>query len=233
MGTRGRILGLVGRNAECRLLEVLLEDGRAGSSRVLVVRGEPGVGKTALLDHAIASASGFQLARATGVESEMELAFAGLHQLCAPLLDRLGLLPGPQREAMSTAFGLSDGKPPDRFLIGLALLGLLTEASEAAPLLCVVDDAHWLDRSSAHALAFVARRLMADRVCMLFATRSSTEDLSTLPELVVKGLGVGEARTLLASVLPRSPGHVGPGPDRGGDAGQPVGDRGVATGADS
>ena len=195
------MLGLVGRVTECRLLESLLQDGRAGSSRVLVVRGEPGVGKTALLDHAIASATGFQLVRATGVESEMELAFAGLHQLCAPLLDRLGLLPGPQREAISTAFGLSDGKPPDRFLIGLALLGLFTETSEQAPLLCVVDDSQWLDRSSAQALAFVARRLMADRVCMVFAARHSTEDLHGLPELVVMGLGAGDASALLTSAL--------------------------------
>jgi DNA-binding CsgD family transcriptional regulator len=201
MGTRGPMLDLVGRAAECRMIESLLKDTRAGSSRALVVRGEPGVGKTALLDHAIASASGFQLARSTGVESEMELAFAGLHQLCAPLLNRLGLLPGPQREAISTAFGLSDGKPPDRFLIGLALLGLLTETSEHTPLLCVVDDSQWLDRSSAHALAFVARRLMADRVFMLFATRHSTEDLHGLPELVVEGLGAGDANALLASVL--------------------------------
>ncbi len=201
MGTRGRMLGLVGRAAECRLIESLLADARTGSSRVLVLRGEPGVGKTALLDYAIASASGFQLARATGVESEMELAFAGVHQLCAPLLDRLPLLPAPQRAAISTAFGLSDGKPPDRFLIGLALLGLLTETSERAPLLCVVDDSQWLDRSSAHALAFVARRLMADRVCMLFATRHSTEDLSGLPEFVVEGLGAEDAGALLASVL--------------------------------
>jgi DNA-binding CsgD family transcriptional regulator len=167
----------------------------------MVVRGDPGIGKTALLDHAVLSASGFQVARATGVESEMELPFAGLHQLCAPLLDRLALLPGPQRDAMSAAFGLAEGRRPDRFLIGLAVLTLLTEAAEKTPLLCVVDDTNWLDQASAHALAFAGRRLLADRVCLLFGTRHRTEELNGFPELVLGGLPDGDARTLVASIL--------------------------------
>ena len=196
----GRPHGLIGRVQECRLLEELVNDARDGRSRVLTVRGEPGMGKSALLEHAVESARGFQIARATGVESEMELPFAGLHQLCGPMLDRLALLPGPQREAVSTAFGLTTGRPPDLFIIGLALLSLLSEASEQAPLLCVVDDAHWLDRASAHALAFAARRLLADRVCLLFGVRHPAEYLSGLPELVIDGLADNDARALLGSV---------------------------------
>ena len=193
--------GLIGRNTESALLDELLQEASGGRSRVLVIRGEPGIGKTALLEHAISSASGYQVARATGVESEMELPFAGLHQLCAPILDRLALVPAPQREALSTAFGLATGPAPDRFLIGLASLSLLTEVSEQAPLLCVVDDAQWLDQASAHALAFVARRLLADRVCLLFGTRDPPEDLNGLPELVVERLADAAANALLASVL--------------------------------
>jgi DNA-binding CsgD family transcriptional regulator len=194
-------VGLVGRAHECRRVERLLEDARVGHGGVLVVQGEPGIGKSALLEHAIASASGFQVARATGVESEMELPFAGLHQLCAPMLDRLELLPDPQREAIATAFGLAKGSPPDRFLIGLAVLSLLSDATEHSPLLCVVDDAHWLDQASAHALTFVARRLLADRVCLLFGARHLTEELTGLSQLVVEGLGPSDARLLLASVV--------------------------------
>ena len=193
--------GLIGRNTESALLDELLQEASRGRSRVLVIRGEPGIGKTALLEHAISSASGYQVARATGVESEMELPFAGLHQLCAPILDRLALVPAPQREALSTAFGLATGPAPDRFLFGLASLSLLTEVSEQAPLLCVVDDAQWLDQASAHALAFVARRLLADRVCLLFGTRDPPEDLKGLPELVVERLADAAANALLASVL--------------------------------
>ena len=133
--------GLVGRARESGLVEGLLQDVREGDSRVLVIRGEPGIGKSALLEQAIASASGYHVTRAAGVQSEMELPFAGLHQLCAPLLDRVGLLPGPQRDAISTVFGLAEGSPPDRFLVGLALLSLLSEASGQAPLLCAIDDA--------------------------------------------------------------------------------------------
>jgi len=135
---------------------------RSGESRVLVVRGEPGVGKIALLDHLAGQASGFRVERAAGVQSEMELAFAGLHQLCAPMLDRLNRLPAPQRVALRTAFGFTAGPPPDHFLVGLAVLGLLSEVAGERPLVCVVDDEQWLDRASAQALGFAARRLAAD-----------------------------------------------------------------------
>jgi DNA-binding CsgD family transcriptional regulator/tetratricopeptide (TPR) repeat protein len=192
---------LVGRDAECGEVDKLLATVRDGQSQVLVVRGEPGVGKTALLQHAIAAATGFHVVRATGIESEMELAFAGLHQLCGPMLDRLAVLPDPQREAMFTAFGLTKGSAPDQFMIGLALLSLLSEAAEQAPLLCVVDDAQWLDRASAHALAFAARRLLAEPVCLLFGTREPTEDLRGLPEVRIGGLGHRDASALLATVV--------------------------------
>jgi DNA-binding CsgD family transcriptional regulator/tetratricopeptide (TPR) repeat protein len=172
-----------------------------GRSEILVVRGEPGIGKSTLLDQAVDLASRFQVARATGVESEMELPYAGLHQLCRPMLDRLTLLPAPQREAAGIAFGIAGGRSPDRFVVGLAVLSLLSEVSEQAPLLCVVDDAQWLDRASAQVLAFVARRLLAERVGLLFATRERNEDLQGLPELLLKGLADPDARTLLASVL--------------------------------
>src|ERR1700739_2195906 len=152
---------LLDRLPERAALSGLLEAARAGSSGVLVLRGEPGVGKTALLDWVIESAAGLRVARVAGVESEMELAFAALQQLCAPMLDKLGGLPDPQRAALGVAFGLSTGAAPDRFLVGLAALGLLAEVAEQQPLLCVVDDAQWLDRASAQALAFVARRLLA------------------------------------------------------------------------
>jgi len=182
-------------------LKELLDSVCNGRSEVLVVRGEPGIGKTTLLDQAVERASGFQVARATGVESEMELPYAGLHQLCRPMLDRLALLPAPQQEAASSAFGLAGGRSPDRFLVGLAVLSLLSEASEQAPVLCVIDDAQWLDRASAQVLAFVARRLLAERVGLLFATRERNEDLQRLPELLVEGLADADARALLASVL--------------------------------
>ena len=183
------------------MFKELLDHVYNGRSEVLVVRGEPGIGKTTLLDQAVEQASGFQVARATGVESEMELAYAGLHQLCRPMLDRLALLPAPQQEAASSAFGLAGGRSPDRFLVGLAVLSLLSEASEQAPVLCVIDDAQWLDRASAQVLAFVARRLLAERVGLLFATRERNEDLQRLPELLVEGLADADARALLASVL--------------------------------
>jgi DNA-binding CsgD family transcriptional regulator len=168
---------------------------------MLVLQGEAGIGKSALLEYAISSASGFQVVRATGVESEMELPFAGLHQLSARMLDGLALLPEPQRDAMRTALGLASGSTPDRFLIGLALLGLLSEASEKAPLLVVVDDAHWLDVASTQVLAFVARRLLAERVGLVLGTRSVPGELSGLPQLFVLGLSDADAGALLASVL--------------------------------
>ena len=174
---------------------------RAGEGRALVVRGEPGVGKTALLDYLAGRASGCLVARAAGVQSEMELAFAGLHQLCAPMLDHAESLPDPQREALRTAFGLSAGPVPDRFLVGLAVLGLLSETAGERPLVCVVDDQQWLDRASAQALGFAARRLAADPVGLVFAARVPGVDVAGLPELVVEGLAASDARALLESVL--------------------------------
>ena len=138
-----------------------------------MVRGEPGVGKTALLEYLVEQASGCRVARAAGVQSEMELAFAGLHQLCAPMLDRLERLPAPQRDALRTAFGVSPGSAPDRFLVGLAVLSLLSDVAEEQPLICLVDDEQWLDRASAQVLAFVARRLEAESVGLVFAARVS------------------------------------------------------------
>jgi len=167
----------------------------------LVMRGEPGVGKTVLLDYLAGRASGCRVAQAAGVQSEMELAFAGLHQLCAPMLDHAESLPVPQREALRTAFGLSAGPVPDRFLVGLAVLGLLSETAEERPLICMVDDQQWLDHASAQALGFAARRLAADPVGLVFAARVPGKDVAGLPELVVEGLAERDARALLESVL--------------------------------
>src|SRR3954470_2621067 len=192
--------GLLGRRSEAATLDRLLEAVRAGESRALVLRGEPGVGKTALLEHAGEHATECRVAHATGVQAEMELAFAGLHQLCAPMLDRLERLPGPQRDALGSAFGLAAGHAPDRFLIGLAVLSLLAGVSEERPLVCLVDDAQWLDHASAQALGFVARRLVAESVGVIFAVRTGGEEggLTGLPELVVGGLSDRDARALLA-----------------------------------
>ncbi len=197
----GRAAPLRGRRAELGVLDSLVEAVRAGESRVLVVRGEPGVGKTALLDHLAGRAPGCRVVRAAGVQSEMELVFAGLHQLCAPMLDHLEALPAPQRDAVRTAFGFSAGPAPDRFLVALAALSLLSEVAAEQPLVCVVDDEQWLDRASAQALGFVARRLLADPVGLVLATRVPGEELSGLPELAVEGLTAGDARALLDSVL--------------------------------
>jgi DNA-binding CsgD family transcriptional regulator len=196
--------GLFDRGSERDVLERLVAGVCAGQSRVLVLRGEAGVGKTALLRHLSAAANGCRIARAAGVESEMELAFAGLHALCAPMLDRLGHLPRPQGDALSTALGLSAGPPPDRFLVGLAVLSLLADAAEEQPLVCVVDDAQWLDRVSAQTLAFVARRLLAERVGLVFALRESGDAhaLEGLPELVIEGLDADNARMLLDATIP-------------------------------
>ncbi|HEV7449864.1 MAG TPA: AAA family ATPase [Pseudonocardiaceae bacterium] len=193
--------GLIGRRVEREALNRLLGAVRAGRSRVLILRGEPGVGKTALLDYLVDQALGCRVARATGVQSEMEFAFAGLHQLCAPMLDRLGRLPVPQRDALRTAFGVSDGSAPDRFLVALAVLSLLSEVAEEQPLICLVDDEQWLDRASAQVLAFVARRLVAESVGLVFAVRVASDDVAGLPELVIEGLRQGDAGTLLDSVL--------------------------------
>jgi DNA-binding CsgD family transcriptional regulator len=185
------------------VLDRLVDNVRAGQSQVLVLRGEAGVGKTALLEYLQRRASGCRIARAAGVESEMELPFAGLHQLCAPMLHRLGRLPGPQGDALGAAFGLRDGDAPDRFLVGLAVLSLLSDVAEEHPLICVLDDAQWLDRASAQAFAFVTRRLMAESVAVVFAVRESSndQDLTGLPELQIPGLADRDARALLESVL--------------------------------
>jgi predicted ATPase len=193
---------LRGRRRESALLEGLLDGARAGRSGALLVRGDAGVGKTALLEYVIASAAGLGVVRAVGVESERELAFAALHQLCVPILDRLERLPGPQRGALQVTFGLSEGPVPDRFLVGLALLGLLAEVAQDRALVCVVDDAQWLDAASARALAFVARRLLAESVLLLFAARQPSDELLGLPELAVGGLKEADARELLRSVVP-------------------------------
>jgi DNA-binding CsgD family transcriptional regulator len=194
---------LRGRRNECEALDRLLDAVRAGDSRALVVRGESGVGKTALLEHAVERASGCRVVRAAGVQSEMELAFAGLHQLCAPMLHRLEGRPGPERDALRTAFGLSAGDAPDRFLVGVAALGLLGEVAREQPLFCVIDDAQWLDRASAQALSFVARRLSAEAVGVVFAVREPCEghDFDGLGDLPVEGLSDADARALLGSVI--------------------------------
>lgn len=186
------------------MLGRLVENVRAGQSGVLVLRGEAGIGKSALLNYLCDRVSGLQLARAAGVESEMELAFAGLHQLCAPFLHRLPRLPDPQADALRSAFGLRSGDAPDRFLVGLAVLTLLSEVAEEQPLICVVDDAQWLDRASEQALAFAARRLAAESVVMVFAVREPSDDreLATLPELTLKGLDPDDARALLQWAQP-------------------------------
>jgi DNA-binding CsgD family transcriptional regulator/tetratricopeptide (TPR) repeat protein len=201
MVTEGPAKVLHGRRSEREALDRLLEAVRGGQSRVLVVSGEAGVGKTALVESAIGSASGFRVMRAVGVESEMELAFAALQQLCAPMLDRLGQLPAPQQDALGVAFGLRAGNAPDRFLVGLAVLSLLAVVAEERPLACVVDDAQWLDRSSAQALVFIARRLLAESVALVLVTRDPGDDLEGLPTLAVEGLRNGDARALLGSAF--------------------------------
>ncbi|HEX9498917.1 MAG TPA: ATP-binding protein, partial [Mycobacterium sp.] len=192
---------LIDRHAECGVLDGLLEAIRAGESRALVVSGEPGVGKTALLEYLSGQASGCRLARTAGVQSEMELPFAGLHQLCAPMLGNLPHLPPPQREALLTAFGMSAGSAPDRFLVGLAVLSLLSDTAEQQPLVCLVDDEQWLDRTSAQVLAFVAHRLMAESVALIFAARVPGSELMGLPELAVEPLTESDARALLDAAL--------------------------------
>ena len=195
---------LRGRHNERDVLNRQLQRVRAGESSVLVVRGEAGVGKTALLEYVAERASWCRIVRIAGVESEMELAFAGLHQLCAPILDGLDGLPGPQRDALRVAFGLHGGDTPDRFLVALAVLSLLADVAERQPLVCLVDDAQWLDRASAQTLAFVARRLQAERIAIVFAVREPHEvkEVTGLPELVVGGLADPDARWLLASAIP-------------------------------
>jgi len=199
-GPRGRTSPL-GRVNECAALDRFVAAVWAGEARSLVLRGEAGIGKTALLQYLIGSALGFKVVRAVAVESEMELAYASLHQLCGSMLDRLPRLPAPQREALEMVFGLSGGAAPDRFLVGLGVLGLFSEVSEERPLLCVIDDAQWLDQASALTLAFVARRLLAEPVGIVFAAREPGEELQHVPELEVRGLSDRDARALLGSAV--------------------------------
>ena len=201
VATPGGGASLRGRAEECGLLDGLLADVRRGEGRSLVIRGEAGIGKTALLEYVIESASGMTVLRAVGVESEMELAYASLHQLCAPLIDRFERLPAPQREALRVVVGMTRGAPPDRFLVGLGVLSLLSDLAEERPLLCVVDDAQWLDQASALTLAFVARRLLADPVGIVFAAREPGEELHHLSGLEVHGLRNGDARALLGTAV--------------------------------
>lgn len=200
--TTHRVLSLRGRSGECRTLEQLTSKARAGQSQVLVLRGEAGIGKTALLDFVAEHAAGFLIARVAGVESEMELPFAALQQICVPLLDCLDRLPDPQRDAVEVAFGRSAGPAPDRFLVGLAVLSLIDAATAGRPMIFLIDDAQWIDRISAQTLAFVARRLIAEPVAMVFAVRDGSDDeLAGLPDLTVRGLNPADARALLDSVI--------------------------------
>jgi DNA-binding CsgD family transcriptional regulator len=192
---------LRGRATECGLLDDLVSAVRRGESRSLVLRGEAGIGKTALLDYLTASAPDLTVVRAAGVQSETELAYASLHQLCVPLLDRLDEIPAPQRRAIEIVFGLGGGGAPDRFLVGLAVLSLLATAAEDRPVLCVVDDAQWQDQASRLTLAFVARRLQAEPVGIVFGAREPGEELRQVPELEVAGLRDGDARALLNSAV--------------------------------
>ena len=183
---------LIDRHTECGVLDRLVEAVRAGESRAVVVSGEGGVGKTALLDYVAERASDCRVVRVAGVQSEMELPFAAVHQVCQPVLGHLERLPVPQRDALRIAFGMTVGRAPDRFLVGLAVLDLLAEAAEQRPLVCLVDDEQWLDRSSAQVLGFVARRLAAESVGLVFAARMPSGDLAGLPKLVVQGLRAGD-----------------------------------------
>ncbi|MFJ9250591.1 AAA family ATPase [Streptomyces sp. NPDC101776] len=196
---RGDKTGLLGRRVECAVLDRLIDAVRTGGSRALVAHGPAGIGKSALLGHLTDAPGGLRVLRAAGIESEMELPFATLHQLCVPLIDRLKNLPTPQRTALETVFGISAGPPPERFLVGMAVLGLLSDASQKRPLLCLVDDAHWMDRASAQVLGFVARRLLAESIALVFGTRERVPDLLGLPDLEVTGLRETAAHTLLES----------------------------------
>src|SRR6516164_6986862 len=200
---RGRATALTDRISARGVLDRLVHAVRAGESRAPLVRGAPGVGKTVLLDYLAgqAAGAGCRVARAAGVQWEMELAFAGLHQLCRPMLGRAGRLPVPQHDTLRTAFGLATGLPPDRFLVGLAVLSLLSGLAGERPLICLIDDEQWLDRASAQALGFAARRLAVDPVGMVFAARDPGADLAGLPELVVEGLRDDDARALLDLAL--------------------------------
>src|SRR3954452_21522274 len=194
---------LLGGHVECEALDGLVRSVSGGTSRALVVRGDPGVGKSALLAYVAERAKRCRIVHTIGVESEMELAFSGLQQLCAQLMDRLERLPAPQRDALATAFGLRAGEAPDRFLVSLAVLSLVGEAAEHAPVICLIDDAQWLAPPSIQVLAFVARRLLAEPVGLVFASRQLNHDdeLHGLPEVVVEGLGYDDACALLESAV--------------------------------
>ncbi|MDT4935493.1 MAG: hypothetical protein QOK11_3385, partial [Pseudonocardiales bacterium] len=192
---------LLGRQREREVLDRLLDAARSGHGRVLVVRGEPGVGKTALLEYAIEAAQPFRVARTAGVEGEMQLAYASLQRLCSPILELIEVLPHPQRDALAVAFGLGSGPAPNPFLVGLAVVNLLSAAAKERPLLCLVDDAQWLDAASAEALAFVARRLLAEEIALVFAAREHDDTLTGFPQLYVEPLGHRDARALLETAL--------------------------------
>jgi DNA-binding CsgD family transcriptional regulator len=196
-----RLAHLTGREAQCRELDQLVAVVCAGQSKALVLRGEQGIGKTGLLEYVAAEAAGCRVERATGVQSELELAFAGLHQLCAPMLGHLDSVPAPQRDALRTALGMSAGSAPDRFIVGLAVLSLLSDVAQEQPLLCLVDDGQWLDQASAQVLAFVARRLGAESIGLIFAATAATRELVDLPTLAIAGLRDADARLLLDATL--------------------------------
>src|SRR5919201_2943493 len=192
------------RTSEREALDGVLARAREGESAVLVMRGEAGIGKTALLRYAARHASGFRVVQVTGAEAEMELPFAGIHQLCAPLLDHVDALPQLQQDALNVALGLASGDVPDRFVVGLAVLGLLSAAAEERPLLCLVEDAQWLDEASGQIVGFVARRLLAESVAMVVIVRepNARQDFDGLAELRLRGLAEQDARTLLMSAVP-------------------------------
>src|SRR5919197_942207 len=195
----------VGREAEQAQIERLLGNAGGGSGGALVVRGEAGVGKTALLERAVEAADGFQILRALGAEAEAELPFAGLHELVSPAVDLIRELPEPQSKALQAAFALEEIESPDRFAAYAATLGLLAAAAADQPVLCVIDDGHWLDRPSAEALVFAARRVDHDPIAMLFAIRDPAEaafSAAGLTELGLGGLTLAEAKALLAASAP-------------------------------
>ena len=202
---------LHGRRTECTALDTCVAVARAGDSQTMVLRGEAGIGKTALLDHVAGGSTDCWVLRAVGIESEMELPFAAVHQLVQPLLEGLERLPPPQRGALETAFGLTSGEPPDRFFVGLALLSLLSAQAEGRPVVCLVDDAQWLDRSSAQVLAFVARRLHAESVAIVVAERDgdAPSEFEGLPELRLRGLSEEDAAALVTSSTLGPAGQVG------------------------
>jgi DNA-binding CsgD family transcriptional regulator len=202
MAVRGSPAGLLGREREVEALTRLIEAAQRGHSGVLVVRGEPGIGKSAVVDHVVESVSGCRVLRAVGVESEMELPYAALHQLCSPVMERVDELPGPQREALGTIFGLRGGDPPDRLLVGLGTLNLLAGLAAELPVVCFVDDAQWLDLASAQTMAFVARRLLADPVALVVAARGRPVLFAGLPEMALEPMADQDSRALLDSVIP-------------------------------